>query len=163
MDIIIRHSEHSDIAEIKAIYQQKSCYAGTLQLPFPSVDKWQKRFEQADNNFYSLVAEVDGEIVGQIGLDHFSNPRRRHVANLGMAVSENNQGQGVGDKLLSAMLDLANNWLAITRIELEVYTDNPAAIKLYQSKGFEIEGTAKAYAFRNGKYVDSHLMAKVSS
>ena len=75
-------------------------------------------------------------------------------------MSEAYQGKKVGSKLLEAILDLATNWLAITRIELEVYTDNQAGIALYEKFGFYIEGTAKSYAFRNGEYVDVYFMAK---
>ena len=42
MDIQIRHSNQSDFIAIKQIYEQKSCYAGTLQLPFPSEDVCKK-------------------------------------------------------------------------------------------------------------------------
>ncbi|WP_444928219.1 GNAT family N-acetyltransferase [Microbulbifer sp. TRSA002] len=46
-------------------------------------------------------------------------------------------------------------------MELEVYTNNEQAIGLYKKYGFEVEGTAKNYAFRNGEYADVYLMAKV--
>lgn len=95
-------------------------------------------------------------------MEVFSNPRRKHVANIGMAVSESWQGKGVGSQLLEHALNLAEKWLVVRRIELEVYTDNEAAITLYRKHGFIIEGTAKSYAFRDGQYVDVHLMAKVS-
>ncbi|MBU2969162.1 GNAT family N-acetyltransferase [Pseudoalteromonas sp. C2R02] len=162
MDIQIRHSNQSDFIAIKQIYEQKSCYAGTLQLPFPSEDIWQKKLENWPDNVHSLVAMVDKKICGQINIEHFISPRRKHVASLGMGVSEAYQGKGVGSKLLEAILELATNWLAITRIELEVYTDNQAGIALYEKFGFSIEGTAKSYAFRNGEYVDVYFMAKVT-
>lgn len=94
-------------------------------------------------------------------MEVFSNPRRKHVSNIGMAVSEEHQKCGVGSKLLEAMLDLAINWLAVRRVELEVYTDNEQAVELYKKFGFNIEGTALQYAFKNGVYADVHLMAKV--
>jgi len=161
--IEVRHSTTQDIKAIADIYAQPSCFAGTLQLPSPSLDKWQKFLGEPQDNFYSLVAEVDGELCGQLGMEVFSNPRRKHVANIGMAVSESWQGKGVGGQLLEHALNLAERWLAVRRIELEVYTDNEAAITLYQKHGFIIEGTAKSYAFRDGQYVDVHLMAKVSA
>ena len=49
----------------------------------------------------------------------------------------------------------------VSRIEIEVYTENQAAIGLYEKHGFVIEGTCRNYAFRNGQYVDAHLMARV--
>jgi L-phenylalanine/L-methionine N-acetyltransferase len=63
--------------------------------------------------------------------------------------------------LMEAALDLADNWLDLTRIELSVYTDNAAGIALYKKFGFEIEGTHRRYAFRNGGYVDSYSMARI--
>ncbi|WP_445356037.1 GNAT family N-acetyltransferase [Microbulbifer sp. EKSA008] len=161
MSIEIRHSRKEDIPEIKDIYAQSSCYAGTLQVPYPSIDKWEKFLGNIPDNFYSIVAVLDGMIVGQIGMEVFSNPRRKHVSNIGMAVSEEHQKSGVGSKLLEAMLNLSINWLAVRRIELEVYTDNEQAVGLYKKYGFEVEGTAKNYAFRNGEYADVYLMAKV--
>lgn len=103
----------------------------------------------------------DGLIVGQIGMEVYTAPRRKHVSNIGMGVSETHQKKGIGSKLLEAMLDLAVNWLAIRRIELEVYIDNVSGKALYEKFGFEVEGEAKQYAFRNGAYVDVYYMAKV--
>lgn len=42
---------------------------------------------------------------------------------------------------MSEILDLADNWLMLARIELGVFTDNEKAIKLYEKFGFKIEGT----------------------
>jgi putative acetyltransferase len=43
-----------------------------------------------------------------------------------MAVRDDWQSRGVGTALMEAALDLADNWLNLTRIELSVYTDNAA-------------------------------------
>ena len=69
--------------------------------------------------------------------------------------------QGVGSELVGAMVELADNWLGITRLELTVYTDNAPAIHLYQKFGFVIEGTLRAFALRDGEYVDTYAMARV--
>ncbi|MGS0680980.1 GNAT family N-acetyltransferase [Shewanella sp. 125m-7] len=160
-DIDIRHSLDADIDGISQLYSQPSCYAGTLQHPFPSLHKWQKRLMELPDNCTSLVASRNGDIVGQIGMEVFSNPRRKHVANIGMAVDEAYRGIGVGSALLEAMTSLAQNWLAVRRIELEVYTDNHLAIGLYKKHGFVIEGEMREYAFRNGEYIDAFLMANI--
>ncbi len=161
--IKIRHSEPEDIPAIKTLYAQPSCYAGTLQQPFASEQLWQQRLKEPVPNFVSLVAVENETLLGQLGMEIFIHPRRKHVANIGMAVSEHHRNLGVGQALLKAAIDTAENWQAVTRIELEVYTDNPAALKLYQNHGFEIEGTAKNYAFREGEYVDVYLMSRLKS
>lgn len=71
------------------------------------------------------------------------------------------QGKGVGSALMQAMIDLADKWLNLTRLELTVYTDNEAGIALYKKFGFEIEGTHRKFAFRDGEFVDAYAMARV--
>ena len=70
-------------------------------------------------------------------------------------------GQGAGSALMQAAVDMANKWLNITRLELEAYTDNEPALKLYRKFGFVIEGTLVQFAFRDGSYVDAYTMARV--
>lgn len=59
------------------------------------------------------------------------------------------------------MIDLADNWLNLYRLEMTVYTDNDKAIKLYQKFGFNIEGEAVNFAFRNGQFVNAYYMARI--
>lgn len=163
MDISVRHTQSEDAAAIAAIYSQPTVYTGTLQLPHPATAVWEKRLSEiSDGGRHSLVALVDGDIVGHIYLTVSPAMRRRHVATIGMGVSDAFSGQGVGSVLLAAAIDLAENWMAITRIELEVYADNQSAIGLYRKFGFADEGIAKDYAFRNGHYVDAMRMARLT-
>ena len=68
---------------------------------------------------FLLVAEVDGEVVGNLGLHAVSkSPRRRHAGAIGMSVRDDRQGRGVGTALLTAAIDLADNWLNYQRLEL---------------------------------------------
>jgi len=154
--INIRHSEPSDAKQVQALYEQPSCYANTLQLPYPSEANWHNKLT---NMSHSLVVEYQGEIIAQAGLFTFSRSRVQHQAGLGMAVSEQYQGQGIGSILLTEILNLAFNWMALKRITLEVYIDNHAGIALYKKHGFSTEGTARQFAFRDGQYVDVHYMA----
>jgi putative acetyltransferase len=160
--IEIRHSRESDVEQIRAIYAEPSSYAATLQLPSPSIELWQKRLGTLPEGSFSLVACRGEEVLGQLGLDVRKNPRRRHAAAVGMAVKTSARRAGVGSALLVAAIDLAERWLQVRRIELEVYTDNAAAIALYQKFGFVIEGTLRRYAFRDGEWVDVFAMARLA-
>ena len=99
-------------------------------------------------------------MVGNLGL-HRRRDRLVHVAGLGVAVHDVYQDQGVGTALMEAAIDLADNWLNLKRLELDVCTDNERAIHLYKKFGFVVEGTRRALAFREGEYVDAHSMARV--
>jgi putative acetyltransferase len=80
-----------------------------------------------------------------------------------MGVADDMNRQGVGTALLGALLDAADNWLDIRRIELTVFVDNDRAIRLYERHGFEREGIFRAFAFRDGAYVDAIAMARLRS
>ena len=79
-----------------------------------------------------------------------------------MGVHDAWTGQGIGTALLTALLDTADRWLGIWRVQLTVYVDNAPAIRLYERFGFEVEGTHRAYALRDGRYVDAHVMARLA-
>jgi len=63
--------------------------------------------------------------------------------------------------LLGALIDIADNWIGLERLVLEVYTDNIRAQKLYEKFGFEIEGRLRADSMRNGERVDAYVMARL--
>jgi len=71
------------------------------------------------------------------------------------------QRQGIGSRLLAAVLEVADNWMNLRRVELTVYADNQAAIGLYRKFGFETEGQLRDYAVRDGGYVDVLSMARL--
>lgn len=160
LTITIRGIESDDWEDSAAILYSGNVVYYTLQLPFLSRDRVRERVENIPSHLSMLVAVVDEHVVGQLGLERESG-RRAHVGKLGMMVHADYQGRGVGSALMQAAVDLAENWLNLSRIELEVYTDNAAGIALYQKFGFEIEGTLRDYAFRDGQYVDSCLMARI--
>ena len=162
MSITVRHIEPSDYEALHKIFSGPKVVWGVLQIPFPSAEMWRKRLAEPPEGLYSLVACADGEVVGQLGLHTSPNrPRRRHVGQIGMAVRDDWQGKGVGSALMQAAIDLADKWLNLSRLELEVYTDNERALKLYQKFGFISEGTAIDFAFRDGQFVDVYLMARL--
>ena len=78
-----------------------------------------------------------------------------------MGVAQAWQGQGLGSRLLATVLDLADNWMNVSRVELTVYADNQAAIALYRKFGFETEGLLRQYAMRDGRHVDALAMARL--
>ena len=162
MTITIRRTEPSDCEAIYKIFCGPKVVLGTLQMPYPSAEMWRKRLAEPPEGMYSLVACVDGEVVGQCGLHTYpDSPRRRHVGWIGMSVRDDWQSKGVGTAMLQALVDLADKWFNLTRLELEVYTDNEPAVRLYQKFGFKTEGTQVRHAFRDGQYVDTHLMARL--
>ena len=158
--ITVRGCEVDDWEDVAAIRSSGNVIYYTLQLPYMTRESVRERMENMPDNLLMLAAVVKDRVVGQLGLD-LNTGRRAHVTRLGMMVHADFQGRGVGSALMDAAIALAEGWLNVSRIELEVYPDNAAAIALYRKFGFDFEGTLHAYAYRDGRLIDSYLMARL--
>ena len=160
MNILIRAAEPDDFAAICETMSAPKAQAQTLQLPYASLEIWKKRLAEQTPGDHWLVAEIDGKVVGNAGLHAAAKSlRRRHVGAIGMSVHDAWHRKGVGSALMRALIELSDNWLQYTRLELTVYVDNAPAIALYKKFGFDIEGTHRRYAMRAGEFVDTYFMA----
>jgi putative acetyltransferase len=160
-NVTVRAFNMNDWQDVAELWQQPEVIWGTRQLPYQSLDDVRKRLENPPERFHRLVAVTgDGRVIGLLGLQ-VGHGRVAHVGHIGMMVHPGFHNQGVGSALMKAAIDLADEWLNLTRLDLEVYTDNAAAIHLYKKFGFEIEGTLRRSSFRDGEYVDSYVMARV--
>ncbi|GAA5179079.1 GNAT family N-acetyltransferase [Niveibacterium umoris] len=159
--IRIRRAEPGDAAAFARVLAPVEVFANTLQQPYPSVEHWKARLASNAPIEAPLIAEVDGEVVGFAGLHRETGPRRAHAAHLGITVDRDWQGKGIGRALMHALLDVADNWLGLQRIELGVFSDNARAIKLYESCGFVREAVLRGDALRNGQFADTVVMARL--
>jgi putative acetyltransferase len=160
-DIVVRRCEPEDYKAVHLVYSSPRAMSETLEIPFSSGQAWRYELAKPREDRFSIVACVGDEIVGHLALTVYMTPRTRHSGHFGIAVRDDWQGKGVGTALMEACVDLADNWLNLTRLDLRVYVDNEPAISLYKKFGFEIEGTHKRFAYRNGEYVDAHIMARL--
>lgn len=164
MTITIRRASPKDAAAHALIMSDPAVQPGLLQMPYVDEATMLARLTEAcapGKTDLPLSAELDGDVVGSAGLHAVGVAvRRRHVLTCGIGVLGSAQGRGVGSALMAAMCDYADRWFGALRIELTVYTDNEAAIRLYRKFGFEIEGTMRGYAMRDGRYVDAYAMAR---
>ncbi|APQ75372.1 GNAT family N-acetyltransferase [Clostridium botulinum] len=164
MTMIIRAVSPEDYKEINEIRCMIGVRENILGRISERLEQSKEFIQSLGSNDHLLVAEIKEEdekkVVGVIGLNINSNPRTKHTASLGMMVHKAYQGNGIGKKLMSEILDLADTWLMLARIELGVFTDNEKAIKLYEKFGFKIEGTKKYAAIKNGRYADEYIMAR---
>ena len=161
LPIEVRRQEPGDSAALHEVYSQPGVIWGTLQLPYPSLHEWQTGGAEEPRRMIRLVACTDDRAVGNLALWTLPSPRRRHVGEIAMAVHDSWQGKGFGSALMAAAIDLADNWLDLSRIELQVFVDNEPARRLYERSGFEIEGTLRQFAFRAGVYVDVYSMGRL--
>ena len=159
--LLIRALEIGDAESLAWLTGLPGYRYGTMRLPYLTVASSRHFLEKLGPDDLMLGAFLGDQLAGTAGLQR-RNGRRRHVAVLGMGVADHVTGRGIGTALLTAILDAADRWLDLRRIELTVFADNHRATALYGRFGFEREGAMRAYAFRDGDYADAVAMARLS-
>ena len=94
--------------------------------------------EKTDSdNEIEIVAVVDGEIVGSAGIEAIGAKYKvRHRADLGIGISKDYWGLGLGKALMNACIECAKE-AGYTQLELNVVAENERAIALYKTFGFK--------------------------
>ncbi len=166
MDYIIRPAGIQDAHGINALRRMPGVMENILGIPSEPLKRNEQYLANLDSNSHQFVAVLEQEneepiVLGTAGLNVNANQRLRHTATVGIMIHKDYQGMGVGKKLMETLLDVADNWLMLVRIELTVFVDNERAISLYKKMGFEQEGILRKAAIRNGVYVDELIMSRI--
>lgn len=104
----------------------------------------------------AYLATAGDEVVGWISL----HPTPHHVS-FWMGLAAVARGQGLGGRLLDAGLEWAAG-VAAVKVACEVWPHNTAALRLYLSRGFTVEGRRRRHWRRDdGRRWDSVLMGLV--
>ena len=90
----------------------------------------------ASSSEIELVAEVDGRIVGQAGIEALGRADKvKHRADFGISIDEAYWGLGIGRALTRACTELARQ-AGYLQLELQAVADNARALALSESEGF---------------------------
>ena len=116
----------------------------------------QLKSQLPDDMHCFLVALEEGKPVGYVGMMHVLD--EGYISNV--AVAPETRRQGVGDGLINALLERAEE-LGLAFVTLEVRSGNNPAIGLYEKHGFEKVGLRKNYYDLPKE--DAILMTKVLS
>ena len=107
--------------------------------------------------YFAIRKRSAVEIIGYVQIWSIDPVHRSAI--LGIRIGDPaNRGQGFGSEALTLVIDYCWKHLNISRIGLMVFENNPRAIKLYASHGFETEGALRKAVFINGQWLDVVLM-----
>lgn len=108
----------------------------------------------------TFVAVADAKIVGMLVTSGDPHPAKIGTIDVDLGVRLDWHRKGLGRSLLAS----AQEWAIAQgahRLQLKVMTHNAPAIALYQSLGFEIEGTMRRHLKVKDRFVDQHIMSKL--
>ena len=163
MNIEIRSTRVSDVANLKASletiwHDTYDSFLGAKRVT-KLAQGWhtpEKLAQEAsDNCVCSMVADLDGRIVGHV-LAYAAVDGRVHIARL--YLTHDLHGQGIGKNLLHEAL----RFFPKAKVAyLEVYEPNERAVRFYKSQGFQVTerlqdayADAELYEYRMEKKLD---------
>ena len=128
---------------------------------FPTLEEEQTFISGlVDHETSTLLLACQGQtLVGALHLRGKDRPGMEHCGRLGISVAKAYRHQGIGTRLLEEIIAWAIAGGRLQRIELEVFSSNPAAVALYRKVGFVQEGCRRRAACVGGQFVDVLDMA----
>lgn len=160
---LIRDSRDEDIRAIQAIYAHHVRHgSASFELEPPDEPEIaRRRADVLDNGFPFLVAEVDGQLLGYAYVNYFrTRPAYRFSVENSIYIDEAARGQGLGRKLLEALILRAEAAGALQMIAVIGDSGNTASIGLHAACGFRFAGLLQSSGWKFGRWVDTVLMQR---
>lgn len=114
-----------------------------------------------EENSIMLMAIEGKEIAAIVTINSSQKPRFKHVGVLGIGIKKSFCGLGLGNILMDKVINWAKNNGITKKISLITRIDNLNAIKLYENKGFKVEGTFEKENLVKDIYYDSLYMSLI--
>ena len=113
---------------------------------------------EEDDRYFFLIIALDGEIIGESVINEIDWELRSANFRIGI-FHQTQRGQGIGTWATEITRDFAFENLKLHRLELDVYSFNPGAEKVYLKAGFKREGVLRDAILDGNEYADDILMS----
>lgn len=129
-----------------------------ITLTVSQEEEWIKSFIQKENSLL-IIAELEGQIIGNLDITGNSRIMMQHTAMIGMGMLSEWRNFGLGTELMKYAIEWAKENPILELLWLQVYTENVLGYNLYKKMEFTENGIIKNYFKRNGKYYDNLTMS----
>lgn len=165
---ILRNPHEEDIEAIIAYFKTAAGETDFLiKYPEEYDDFTYERAKEYINHMNSsaksvlLVCDVDGVIAGNCEINGLPEIKRRHRADVGIALLREYWNLGIGTKMFVELIRIAKEMPEITQLELEFSEGNVRARHLYEKMGFKISCVhADALLLKDGTCLNEYVMTK---
>ena len=129
-------------------------------------EQWFEQMVKLPQFEQPLCIEVRGKdgwhLIGNLSLMDINQTHR--YAELGIVIGDKEfWNQGYGTEAITVLVNHAFKQLNLHRVYLRVYATNPRGVRCYEKVGFRHEGTQRETIFKDGRYIDMHMMSILSS
>ncbi|WP_134685738.1 GNAT family N-acetyltransferase [Brevibacillus migulae] len=147
--VTIRDAVKEDLPSILSIYNEAiRTLTATFDLEEQTLEQRAVWFAKYGGKYPLIVAELEGEVVGYSCLSSFrEKPAYSKTVEVSIYISSEKRGHGIGNALMSAILDRAR--------ELQYHTviggitgDNEASVRLHEKFGFFLAGRFREVGYK---------------
>lgn len=161
----MRPFKRGDGASLIKNINDRTIARNTLRIPYPyrlKDARWWinhnlKLNRQKKKTSINFAIEMDGEVIGGIGLDRIYG----HSAEIGYWLGRKYRGQGIMTEAVKLVTKYAFKKLGLNRVYAFAFLWNRASAFVLKKNGFKYEGKLKKHAKKGDKFLDDLLFAKV--
>jgi RimJ/RimL family protein N-acetyltransferase len=111
---------------------------------------------RAGDGLNLAIETLPGDLVGSCDLRHIDD--RARTAGLGIFIGKAYWNQGYGADAVRTACRFGFREMNLTKVELQVFSNNPRGLAAYRKVGFVEEGRLRANHFVGGAFVDTIVM-----
>jgi L-amino acid N-acyltransferase YncA len=158
----IRKAKINDLEAINRIYNYAVIStAATFDTRPETIESRKKWFYRHSGKYPIIVAEDERGVISWASLSQWSDRcAYNNTAEISVYVDKNEQGLGIGNRLISRIIELARKnklHVVIARIAGE----NEISVHLHKKYGFTHVGSLKEVGYKFDHYIDVHLMQSI--
>ena len=162
---IVRSWTTEDLASLVKYADNRKIWLNLRDLfPHPytleHAQEWLVRCSATSGPPHNLAIEHAGEAIGSVGLSPMTDVAR-FTAELGYWLGEPFWGRGLATEALRRFTEYAFESFSFERLEAWIFASNPASGRVLEKAGYEREATLKSSAFKEGRFLDCHVYARL--
>ena len=162
---ILRPLRMSDAKPYFESMQDKDTKKGFMSVPKTFNDA-KKEIKEKVQDFrkkksFSFVIELNGEYAGYVTIEHYYRDIRERRGRIHYCVHPKFRGRGLAVKAAKLATEFGFKKLKFYRIVGQCRSFNKASARVLKKAGYKLEGVLRKDAFKNGKYYDNLVWAKL--
>jgi RimJ/RimL family protein N-acetyltransferase len=108
----------------------------------------------------NLAVTLADRVIGGVGIERGGDVTR-FTAEVGYWIGAAHWGQGFASEALAAFADYVFATFVVERLQAWVFAPNLSSRRVLEKCGFHHEGTARRAVYKENRFLDSHLYARL--